>query len=50
MLQALSIKVGKEGIPLSKPDKITLYRASGSKAIPYTVMIGTILAFAEKDI
>ena len=49
MLQALSIKPGKEGIPLSKPDKITLYRVSGSNAIPYTVMIGTILAFPNKD-
>ena len=50
MLQALSIKVGKDGLPLGKPDKITLYRVSGSNAIPYTVMIGTILAFAKKDI
>ncbi len=50
MLQALSIKVGKDGIPLSKPDKIMLYNAKGSNAIPYTVMIGTILAFSEKDL
>ena len=50
MLQALSIKVGKDGLPLGKPDKIMLYNSKGSNAVPYTVMIGTILAFAKKDI
>lgn len=48
-LEALSIKPGKEGIPLNKADKIALYRTKGSNGVPYTVMIGTILAYAKES-